>query len=71
MNGSALNWEATYAIALALRQAYPEIDLEDVSLGMIYKWTLQLKEFDDDPALANDEILSAIYQDWYEESING
>jgi FeS assembly protein IscX len=64
-----LNWETTYAIALALKQAHPQIDLETVSLGAIYQWTLALKDFDDDPALVNDQILSAIYQDWFEETL--
>jgi FeS assembly protein IscX len=63
----SLNWESTYAIALALKAAHREIDLENVSLQMIFKWTLALPEFEDDPALANDDILAAIYQDWYEE----
>jgi FeS assembly protein IscX len=29
-----------------------------------------LPEFEDDPQLANDDILRAIYQDWYEEIIH-
>jgi FeS assembly protein IscX len=45
--------------------------LETVSLGQVYDWTLQLSDFEDDPALANDDILSAIYQDWFEENIHG
>ena len=65
-----LNWESTYAIALALKSAYPQTNLEDVSLGQIYRWTLELPEFQDDPSLANDEILSAIYQDWLEEILH-
>jgi FeS assembly protein IscX len=62
-----LNWEATYAIALSLRARYPDINLEEVSLGMIYRWTLDLPEFMDDPELANDAILASIYQEWFEE----
>lgn len=62
-----LNWEATYAIALALRARYPDINLEEVSLGMIYRWTLELPGFEDDPELANDAILASIYQEWFEE----
>jgi FeS assembly protein IscX len=61
-----LTWESTYAIALALRAAHPDANFESISLGDIYTWTLALDEFDDDPVLANDEILSAIFQDWYE-----
>jgi FeS assembly protein IscX len=65
-----LNWESTYAIALALKRAHPEADLTDVSLNMIYAWTVALENFEDDAALANDHILSAIYQDWFEETLN-
>jgi len=66
-----LTWESTYAIALELRRQHPEINIEDVTLGQIYNWTLQLSDFEDHPSLANDDILYAIYQDWFEENING
>ncbi|MBI5840906.1 MAG: Fe-S cluster assembly protein IscX [Chloroflexi bacterium] len=66
-----LTWESTYAIALALRRLYPDVNVEEVSLQQIYKWTLQLSEFEDDPSLCNDDILHAIFQDWFEENING
>jgi FeS assembly protein IscX len=62
-----LTWDDSYAIALALRALHPEIDLQEVSLDMIYRWTLALAEFEDDRELANDTILSAIYQEWLEE----
>ncbi len=65
-----LDWESTYAIALALKAAHPEADLMDVSLNMIYAWTLALENFEDEAALANDQILAAIYQDWFEETLN-
>jgi FeS assembly protein IscX len=67
----SLTWESTYAVALELRRQHPDVNLDDVTLGQIYKWTLDLSEFEDDPALANDEILYAIYQDWFEENIHG
>ena len=62
-----LTWEGTYAIALALKDAHPGVDLENTSLGMIEAWTLELPQFEDDPALVNEEILMRIYQDWFEE----
>ena len=65
-----LTWESTYAIALALKSVHPATDMESVTLGNIHEWTLALENFDDDPALVNDEILSAIYQDWYEEILH-
>jgi FeS assembly protein IscX len=67
----SLNWESTYAIALELRRQHPEINIEEVSLQQIYQWTKRLSEFEDDLALVNDDILYAIYQDWFEENIHG
>ncbi len=66
-----LTWESTYAIALELRRRYPQVNIEEVSLQQVYDWTVGLSEFEDDPLLANDDILYAIYQDWFEEYING
>lgn len=62
-----LNWDSSYAIALALQSHFPKVNLEEVSLEMIYRWTIALPEFEDDPHLANDDILLAIYQEWFEE----
>lgn len=63
----ALYWDAIYEIVLALRSKFPEQELETVSLGDIFDWTTTLLNFADDPELANDEILAAIYQEWFEE----
>jgi hypothetical protein len=35
-----LYWDAIYEIVLALKARYPDEDLEDVSLGDIFKWTM-------------------------------
>ncbi|MCC6298518.1 MAG: Fe-S cluster assembly protein IscX [Anaerolineales bacterium] len=67
----SLSWESTFAIALELKRRHKDTNIEDVTLKQIYDWTLALPDFDDDPALANDEILHAIYQDWFEEHIHG
>jgi FeS assembly protein IscX len=64
----SLNWESTYAIAMELRRRHKDVNLEEVSLQQIYNWTIELSEFEDDPALVNDDILYAIYQDWFEEN---
>ncbi len=65
-----LTWDATYAIALALKEKFPGVDFEQLSLQMVYDFTLQLENFQDDPALANEGILKEIYQDWFEEMIH-
>ncbi|MCC6498742.1 MAG: Fe-S cluster assembly protein IscX [Anaerolineales bacterium] len=67
----SLSWESTFAIALELKRQHKDANIEDVTLKQIYDWTLALPEFDDDPALANDDILYAIYQDWFEENLHG
>ncbi len=62
-----LYWDAIYEIVLALKARHPNQNLETVSLGDIFRWTVALPNFADDPELANDEILAAIYQEWFEE----
>lgn len=62
-----LYWDGSYEIALHLMAAHPSVDIQDVSLQQIYEWALALPEFADDPALVNDELLQAIYQEWFEE----
>jgi FeS assembly protein IscX len=62
-------WDDSYAIARALQEAHPSQQLHDVSLGMIYRWTLELPGFSDDPQLANEAILTSIYLEWLEEVI--
>lgn len=64
---NTLTWEDSFAIARELSESHPDVKLENVSLMMIYKWTLDLPGFVDDPELANDSILATIYQEWYEE----
>ena len=66
---SPLTWEDSYAIARELAKSHPDVNLEEVSLMAIYHWTLALPDFDDEPELANDAILAAIYPEWYEEVI--
>lgn len=61
-----LTWEAPYAIALALREAHPDIDLDDVSLEQLKRWVVSLPCFADDPALAHEGLLLAILREWLE-----
>ena len=66
-----LNWESTYAVAVALRRLHADVNFQDVTLGNIFEWTMELPDFADDPALCNDEILASIYQEWYEVTLHG
>jgi FeS assembly protein IscX len=62
-----LTWDDSYAIAQELSKSKPDVVLEEVSLMMIFNWTMGLPGFADDPELANDAILEAIFQEWFEE----
>lgn len=63
-----LTWDASYALARRLMATHPGVDLDGVTLNMLYNWVVALPEFSDDPQLANDDLLQAIYQEWYEET---
>ena len=67
MSAEELYWDGPYAIARRLLADHPDIELAEVTLKMIYDWVVALPEFKDDPQLANDDLLAAIYQEWYEE----
>lgn len=62
-----LTWDDVYPIAKYLHEQYPDINLSDVSMNMIYLWTIKNPEFSDDISLWNESILAAIYQEWFEE----
>ncbi len=68
MSDAELYWDAAYAIARRLMAQYPNVDLSTVTLNMIYNWAVALPEFKDDPLLANDDLLNAIFQEWLEET---
>ena len=59
-----LTWDDSYAIALALQGCFPDAELEKISLDRIYRWTIELPGFDDDPDLANEIILTDILREW-------
>ncbi len=63
-----LTWDDSFAIARELQREHPGVDLENISLITIYRWTLVLDGFRDDPELANDAILNSIFQEWFEEA---
>lgn len=64
---SDLNWEASYAVALALIEEHPELNVEDVGYQQLLELVISLPGFDDNPELANEGLLDAILREWYEE----
>ncbi len=61
------SWEDTYAVAFIIQERYSNINLEDVSFDTIYRWSFQFPEFSEDPEHVNEEILCAIFHEWFEE----
>ena len=59
--------DASYALARRMIGEHPGVNLDSVTLKMIEAWVVALPEFADDPALVNDDLLAAIYQEWYQE----
>ena len=67
MSGRRLYWDSTYDIILALMEAFPNAELDDLGLDELSRRIVNLPDFADDPALVNDAILKDILRDWYEE----
>ena len=64
----ALYWDGIYEIVLALIEAYPEVDLDTLGLQRLQELVIKLPDFADEPVFANEGILAAIFQEWYEET---
>ncbi len=64
---NTINWEDTIEIVKLLEKYHPDKTLENVSLGDIYRWTINLPNFINEPSFVNDEILKEIFQEWFEE----
>jgi FeS assembly protein IscX len=65
-----LFWEATYAIAMALLDNYPNTSPVEVGLNEMAELIQTLPGFADDPALVTERMLIDIQLVWYEEAAN-
>ena len=63
-----MKWTDSREIALALTDAYPDVDPASVRFTDLYNWVRALPEFDDDPKHAGEKILEAIQQAWIDEA---
>lgn len=61
-------WTEPLEIAIALNQKFPEIDPQQVRFTDLYRWVIELPEFEDDPKRCNERILEAIQAAWMEEA---
>ncbi len=62
-----LKWEDSLAIAITLDDAHPNVDPRQVDLKQLHQWVRALREFDDNPEPADEDLLEAIKQSWIEE----
>ena len=65
---SEIYWDSTYAIVVALIEAYPQHDPKNVGLAELAHMVETLPNFSDDPALVTERILLDIQITWYEEA---
>jgi FeS assembly protein IscX len=62
-----LRWNDAREIAIALDEAYPEVDVINVRFTDLWQWVHDLPEFDDDPKRSNEKFLEAIQMAWIDE----
>jgi len=62
-----LTWTDTLDIAIALDEAYPDVDPRYVNFMDLRGWTLALDAFEDDPARSGEKVLEAVQAAWIEE----
>ena len=63
-----MKWTDTQDIAIALTEAHPDVDPEQVRFTDLYQWVMALPGFDDDPKHSGEKILEAIQMLWIDES---
>jgi FeS assembly protein IscX len=63
-----MKWTDSLEIALALADKHPDVDPRAIRFMDLYRWVLDLAEFDDDPKHSGEKILEAIQQAWIDET---
>lgn len=63
----SLKWTDTRDIAIALSEAFPDVDPLTVRFTDLHRWVRELPGFDDDPNRSNEKILEAIQMTWLDE----
>ena len=62
-----LKWIDTQEIAIQLNEKYPEVAPQYVKFTDLYKWVIELEDFEDDPKHCGEKVLESIQQFWLEE----
>ena len=62
-----MKWTDINDIAIALCEAYPDVDPIGVLFTDLRQWILDLPGFDDDPERCGEKILEAVQMAWLDE----
>ena len=63
-----MKWTDTQDIAIALTEAHPGVDPNQVRFTDLYHWVMALPGFSDDPKRCGEKILEAIQMAWIDEA---
>ena len=63
----SLKWTDSLDIAIALDEAYPDVDPQWIRFTDLHEWICKLEEFDDEPQNSGEKILEAIQLAWIDE----
>jgi len=64
----SLGWTDSREIAIALYDAHPDLDPQQLRFTDLKRWVLALDEFKDDPTHCGEKILEAIQMAWIDEA---
>lgn len=63
-----MKWVDTQEIAIALTEAYPDINPRSIRFTDLHRWVCELEGFSDDPKRSGEKILEAIQMAWIDEA---
>ena len=67
MAAAKLSWTDVRAIAIALEEAHPDIEILKLRFTELHRMVTELAGFVDDPKKSNEKVLEAIQMTWLDE----
>ncbi len=64
----SLKWTDTREIAIALIEAHPDVEPQQIRFTDLHAWVCALPDFADDPNRSGEKILEAIQMMWMDEA---
>ncbi len=62
-----LTWADNFDIAIALEDAYPDVEILQLRFTELHQMVCNLEDFEDEPQASNEKILEAIQMAWLDE----